>query len=294
MRKNIAFIVNPKSGTDNKLETVRLIEKSIDTVQFVPEIHFTKSQGHGREMAMEFARKNYSAVVAVGGDGTVNEVASSLVHTNTALGIVPVGSGNGLARHLGIPLVVKKAVEHINHSETVWIDYGLVNDRPFFCTCGTGFDAYVSNEFAKGKQRGVMAYLEKVITGYFNYKPIQYELKGENVDLKGKAFVMTFANASQWGNNAFIAPQASVQDGMIDVSILSQFPIIAIPSIALQLFTKTIDKDLFMTTLRAKEIQLRRELDGPFHYDGEPYHEGRDITIRTVTDGLKVLVRKRF
>lgn len=294
MRKAIAFIVNPNSGTGNKQEIIRLIEKLVDSDQFKSEIHQTKYQGHGRELAMEFARQNYAAVVAVGGDGTVNEIASSLVHTNTSLGIIPIGSGNGLARHLGIPLNVKTAIEHINHSESIWVDYGMVNDQPFFCTCGTGFDAYVSTEFAKGKQRGVMKYLEKVITGYFNYKPIQYHLKGEKIDLNGKAFVLTFANASQWGNNAFIAPQASVQDGMLDVSILSQFPIIAIPSIALQLFTKTIDKDFFMTTLRAKEILLTREKDGPFHYDGEPYVEGTEIRIRTVADGLKVLVRKRF
>ncbi len=294
MKKSIAFIVNPNSGTGNKMETIRLIEKLIDKDQFVYEVHQTQHPGHAREFAREFARRNFFSVVAVGGDGTVNEVASSLVHTNTSLGIIPIGSGNGLARHLGIPLNVKTAVEHLNHSEGIMIDYGLVNDQPFFCTCGTGFDAYVSTEFAKGKQRGVMAYLEKVITGYFNYRPIQYHLEGEKVDLKGKAFVLTFANASQWGNNAFIAPQASVQDGMLDVSILSQFPIIAIPSLALQLFTKTIDKDFFMTTLRTKEILLTREMDGPFHYDGEPYEEGTEIRIRTVADGLKVLVRKRF
>lgn len=294
MRKAIAFIVNPNSGTGNKQETIKLIEKLVDSNQFIAEIHQTRYSGHGRELAMEFARQNYYAVVAVGGDGTVNEIASSLTHTNTALGIIPVGSGNGLARHLGIPLAVKTAIEHINHSEEIYIDYGMVNDQPFFCTCGTGFDAYVSTEFAKGKQRGVMSYLEKVITGYFNYKPIKYQLEGEKVDLKGKAFVLTFANASQWGNNAFIAPQASVQDGMLDVSILSQFPIIAIPSLALQLFTKTIDKDFFMTTLRTKEIVLTRESDGPFHYDGEPYEEGREIRIRAVCDGLKVLTRKRF
>lgn len=215
-------------------------------------------------------------------------------HTDTALGIIPSGSGNGLARHLEIPLNVKKALETLNHSEPILIDYGMVNENPFFCTCGTGFDAYVSTEFAKGEHRGIMAYLEKIITGYFNYKSQRYQLKGEDIDLNVKAFVLTFANASQWGNNAYIAPRASVQDGKMDVSIMSNFPVIAIPSLAIQLFTKTIDKDFFMTTLSAEEIMLKRDVPGPFHYDGEPYEEGTDIRVSMVKDGLKVLVRKRF
>jgi len=174
------------------------------------------------------------------------------------------------------------------------MDYGLVNNQPFFCTCGTGFDAYVSTEFAKGKERGLMSYIEKIITGYFNYKSQNYHLKSKDIDLKIKAFVMTFANASQWGNNAYIAPQASVQDGKLDISIMSSFPIIAIPTLALQLFTKTIDKDLFMTTLRTDEILLKREEPGPFHFDGEPYEEGTEIRIKIVADGLKILTKKRF
>ena len=112
--------------------------------------------------------------------------------------------------------------------------------------------------------------------------------------MKVKAFVLTFANASQWGNNAYIAPQASVQDGQMDISIMSNFPVIAIPTLALNLFAKNIDKDLFMTTLRAKSIVLKREESGPFHYDGEPYEEGTEIYVKTVTDGLKVLVKKRY
>jgi diacylglycerol kinase (ATP) len=169
-----------------------------------------------------------------------------------------------------------------------------VNNRPFFCTCGTGFDAYVSTEFAKGKKRGIMSYVEKIITGYFTYKSQNYHLLGGGIDLNSKAFVITFANASQWGNNAYIAPQASVQDGKLDISIMSSFPIIAIPTLALQLFAKTIDKDLFMTTLRTKDITLLREESGPFHYDGEPYEEGKEIQIKTIPDGLKVLVNKRY
>lgn len=294
MKTKIAFIINPFSGTGKKEDIPALIQKELDALLFEPEIVFTGYRGHATELAKTFVDEGFVAVVAVGGDGTVNEVGRSLIHTNASLGIIPIGSGNGLARHLGIPMNTKKAIKQLNHSEPILMDYGMVNERPFFCTCGTGFDAYVSTEFAKGKKRGVMSYVEKIITGYFTYKSQNYHLLGEGIDLNSKAFVITFANASQWGNNAYIAPQASVQDGKLDISIMSNFPIIAIPTLALQLFAKTIDKDLFMTTLRSKEITMVREESGPFHYDGEPYEEGKEIQIKTIADGLKVLVNKRF
>ncbi|MEI8085547.1 MAG: YegS/Rv2252/BmrU family lipid kinase [Paludibacter sp.] len=294
MRIKIAFIINPHSGTGKKKDLPLLIHQNLDEKLYNPEIVYTNHQGHGTELSKAYVARKFQIVVAVGGDGTVNEVAKALVHTNTTLGIIPMGSGNGLARHLGIPMNVTKAIQQLNSSESIYMDYGLVNERPFFCTCGTGFDAYVSTEFAKGKKRGVMSYIEKIITGYFSYKSQNYHLQGDGIDLKAKAFVLTFANASQWGNNVYIAPQASVQDGKIDISIMSNFPIIAIPTLALQLFAKTIDKDLFMTTLRADKITLTREESGPFHYDGEPYVEGTEIHVKTVVDGLKVLVKKRF
>jgi diacylglycerol kinase family enzyme len=149
-------------------------------------------------------------------------------------------------------------------------------------------------EFARGKKRGIIGYLEKMVTGYFNYEPQNYKLSGDDINLDGKAFVITFANAAQWGNNAYIAPEASVQDGLLDVSIISKVPVIAIPTLALQLFTKNIHNDLLVTTLRTSEITLIRDHPGPFHYDGEPYEEGNKIEIRMVPDGLNVLVKKRF
>lgn len=294
MKTKIAFIINPFSGTGKKTDLPTLIKQHLDTDKFDAEIVFTGYRGHATELTKSYVEKKFKMIVAVGGDGTVNEVAQALTHTDCSLGIIPIGSGNGLARHLGIPMNILKAIDHLNRSETILIDYGLVNGKPFFCTCGTGFDAYVSTEFAKGKRRGIMTYLEKVITGYFSYKSQNYHLTGNGIDLQTKAFVMTFANASQWGNNAYIAPLASVQDGKLDISIMSNFPVIAIPTLAFQLFTKTIDKDFFMTTLRSDEFTLEREEPGPFHYDGEPYEEGTEIKIKVIPDGLKVLVRKRF
>ena len=294
MKKKIAFIINPISGTIRKDTLPNLIKNELDNSVFDADIRYTDYKGHGSELAKYYKGSKFDCVVAVGGDGTVNEIARELIHSDVSLGIIPIGSGNGLARHLNIPMSTTKAVRNLNFSESILIDYGIVNNNMFFCTCGTGFDAYVSMEFAKGRKRGVMAYIEKMITGYFSYKPQNCHLTGEGIDLESKAFVLTFANAGQWGNNAYIAPQASVQDGKIDISIMSSFPIIAIPTLALQLFAKTIDNDLFMTTLRANEVTLIRDEAGPFHYDGEPYEEGREIHVKIIPDGLKVMVAKRF
>ena len=286
--------MNPISGTTSKEQLPGLLMDKIDKTIFDAEVVFTEYKQHGSKLAKQYVDLGYYAVVAVGGDGTINEIASSLRHSNTALGIIPNGSGNGLARHLRIPMNISKAITHLNHSEVIHIDYGLVNNRPFFCTCGTGFDAYVSTEFAKGEHRGILAYLDKVIKGFFNYKSQNYHLVGRDIDVKTKAFLFTFANASQWGNNAYIAPKASVQDGCMDISILSKLPIIAIPSLAIQLFSKTLDKDMLMTTLRASSVTLYRDESGPFHFDGEPYEEGKVIEVKMVKDGLRVLVKKRF
>jgi len=294
MRKRIAFIVNPVSGTNKRKGIEDMIRSELDMEKYDYDIQYTAYKGNGTELSARFVQEEYDIVVAVGGDGTVNEVANGLINSSVALGIIPVGSGNGLARHLNIPMNVRKAIQQLNESEVIKIDYGVVNEKLFFCTCGTGFDAYVSLEFAKGKKKGIIGYLEKVITGYFNYEPQNYHLVGKDINANGKAFVITFANASQWGNNAYIAPGASVQDGLMDISIMSNFPHIAIPSLAIQLFTRTIHKDLYVTTLRANKITLLRDSSGPFHYDGEPYQEGKKIQIEIIPEGLNVCVKKRF
>jgi diacylglycerol kinase family enzyme len=236
MRKKIVFIINPISGTIKKDEIPLMISEEIDADLFDITILHTEYRGHGCELARNYLEKGYDYIVAVGGDGTVNEVAREIIHSTASLGIVPIGSGNGLARHMNIPMNPRKAIAQINHSESILIDYGIVNKQPFFCTCGTGFDAYVSTEFAKGKSRGIMSYIEKMITGYFNYKSQNYHLVGKGIDLKTKAFVMTFANASQWGNNAYIAPQASVQDGMLDISNFNLITIFIFHNILLNLY----------------------------------------------------------
>ncbi|MBO7457926.1 MAG: diacylglycerol kinase family lipid kinase [Paludibacteraceae bacterium] len=296
--KNIAFIINPISGGREtqaaKRKLPKLIMQTLDAEQWLPNIVFTERAGHATELAHQFARMGFDAVVAVGGDGTVNEVARGLRDTQTALGIIPMGSGNGFARHLSIPIKPQKAIEMINHSEPISVDYGLANGRLFVSTCGTGFDALVADNFAGSNKRGFMTYLQNVLKEAFAYQPQTYHIVGDGLDVTHKAFLITFANANQWGYEALIAPKASVQDGKMDIMLMSSHAILGSASLALRLFTGSIDDSHFMDTLRAKEITLERESAAPFHIDGDPVEMEKDIHIKIIPDGLKVLVEKRF
>ena len=288
--EKIAFIINPIAGTKSKSDIPKTIEKELDTSLFEPTIVFSEYRGHSTELAMKFVSNGVSYVVAVGGDGTVNEIAKALVHTDTAFGIVPIGSGNGLALHFGISKSVKKAVRLLNNFKVIDADYGLFNEKPFFCTCGAGFDAHISTKFAESNHRGFLSYVKICIENYFKYKTENYQLIGNDIDIKTNAFVITFANASQWGNNAYIAPNAKITDGQMDICIMSKFPLRAAPKFALQLFSKKLDKNPYMNILRTNEITLIREKEGAFHFDGEPHSEGKIINIKIVPSGLKIMI----
>lgn len=296
--KNIAFIINPISGNKEaqnaKRKLPKLIMQTLDSEQWLPNIAYTEYAGHATEMAHQYARMGFDAVVAVGGDGTVNEVARGLRDTQTALGILPMGSGNGFARHLNIPMRVNKALEMLNHSEPIRVDYGLANGKLFVSTCGTGFDAVIADHFAGSNKRGFTTYFQNIIKDVFSYHPQTYHLVGDGLDVTHKAFLITFANANQWGYEAMIAPKASVQDGKMDIMLMSSNAILGSASLALRLFTGSIDDSHFMDTIRAKEVTLEREQAAPFHIDGDPVEMEKDIHIKIVEDGLHVLVEKRF
>lgn len=295
--KNIAFIINPIAGTQNKKKLPKLITQTLDKTQWLPNIVFTERPGHAEELASQFAQMGFDAVVAVGGDGTVNEVARGVRDTQTALGIIPMGSGNGFARHLNISMRVNKALEMLNHCEPVFADYGLANDHVFVTTCGTGFDAMIAEQFAAAGKRGFKTYVQKIVQDLISYKPETYHIVSNDksrLDITTTAFLITFANANQWGNEAYIAPKASVQDGKMDICIMSDKAVFAAPVLAVGLFTKMLDKSLCMDGAQAKDITLYREQEGPFHIDGDPVQMSKDIHIQIVEDGLKVLVEKRF
>lgn len=307
----IVFLINPISGTHRKDTLPEMISQHLDSAKWQAEVRFTEYAGHARVLAAEYAGMGYDAVVAVGGDGTVNEVATGLRDTPTALGIIPIGSGNGFARHLHLPLKPIEAIRHLNTAAIQRVDYGLVDAeadgeieavcRPFFCTCGTGFDAYIADRFAKAGKRGLPTYVQEIVHSALTYKAQTYHLinaKGATENLETSetsetktlsALLITFANANQWGNAAEIAPHASLTDGLMDIVVMDEHARIAAPDLALRLYTHRMDQSHFITTMRASSLTLERPAPGPFHIDGDPLTLGRTIHLRIIPLGLHVL-----
>lgn len=293
--KNIAFIVNPISGTRTKGRVAKLIRELLDPQQFSPTVVVTEYAGHATQLAHQFALEGYYAVVAVGGDGTVNEVATGLAGSNTALGIVPNGSGNGFARHLDISTRMNRAIEMLNSSEVINVDYGMVNDKAFFSTCGIGFDALVAVKFSKGNTRGITGYVQNIVNNIFQYKSEHYHIHGDGVHIDTNALLVNFANANQWGYDAYVAPKASIQDGWLDMVIVDQFPVIAAAELTLNYLSKLIDEEAFHSnTVRIKEVTLNRATATPIHIDGDPIDMPTELHVKVIEEGLKVLVKKRF
>ena len=288
-KKRIVFILNPISGTHSKKEIPGLIDKLLDKEQFDYKLRLTEYAGHAAEIAKESAAEGIDVVVAIGGDGTVNEVARSLVHTETALGIIPCGSGNGLARHLCLPLDIKSAIQIINACRIDDFDYGVINGLPFFCTCGMGFDAFISLKFAEAGKRGPITYVENVLKEGLNYRPETYEVEDEMGAKRYKAFLIACANASQYGNNAYIAPGATMKDGMMDVIIMEPFDTLEAPQIAADLFMKTLTNNSKIKTFRTKSLRIHRETEGAIHYDGDPIMTGKEVDVHIEPQGIRIL-----
>lgn len=290
MKKKAVFIINLISGTSDKAAIPGLIDQYLDKTQFEYEIAVTQYAGHASEIAAKAKDGGVDVVVAIGGDGTVNEVARAIVHSSTALGIIPCGSGNGLARHLLLPLNVRKAIEVINRCEIRQLDYGIINDYPFFCTCGMGFDAFVSMKFAEAGKRGPITYVENVLREGLKYKPETYTIEDDNGTLQYKAFLISCANASQYGNNAYIAPQASMSDGLMDVIIMEPFDVFEAPQISIEMFSKTLDKNSKIKTFRTRHLHIHRDKPGVIHYDGDPVMTGADIDVELKPKGINIIV----
>jgi len=288
-KKIITFIVNPISGTHSKKALPDLIAATLDQEQFCYSIRYTEYAGHAAELTQQCVDEHVDIVVAVGGDGTVNEVARSLVHTETALAIIPCGSGNGLARHLCLPIDMRRSLEIINRCQIELFDYGIINDLPFFCTCGMGFDAFISLKFAEAGKRGPVTYVENVLKEGLKYQPETYEVVDETGVHRHKAFLIACANASQYGNNAYIAPGATMKDGEMDVIIMEPFDALEAPQIAADLFMKTLGNNSKIKTFRTKHLHVHRHMPGAIHYDGDPIMTGCDIEVSIEHLGLRIV-----
>ena len=292
-RTKIVFIVNPISGTSDKRHIIDLIPKYLDSHRFEYTICKTEHKGHAAEFVGEAIGKGTDVVVAVGGDGTVNEVARSLIHTDTALGIIPCGSGNGLARHLFIPMSPEGALQVLADCRIEALDYGMIDQEPFFCTCGVGFDAFISDRFAKAGRRGLLTYIENTLKEGLKYKPDTYEITIDGERQVYKAFLIACANASQYGNNVYIAPHASMSDGLMDVTLMEPFTMLEAPQIAIQLFNKTITSNSHIRTFRCQHLHIKRSAPGVIHFDGDPKEADEELDVRLVPKGIRMVVNTR-
>lgn len=291
MSKEICFIINPISGTGKWKGIEKSINAHLDK-SFNPHIIHTEYAGHATVLAKEAAEK-CSVVVAVGGDGMMNEVAQGLLGTAAMLGIIPTGSGNALARHLHIPMSHKGAIECINHMHSAVLDSATMNGKPFFAVCGTGYDAEIANKFAQSSTRGFFTYIYLSVTNFFSYKPAQYEILVDGKTYRERAFLISVANGSQYGNNAYIAPAASAQDGILDVCILKPFSVFISPILGYRLFAKSLNRSSYMKTIKGKRIEIRNRdahTQLCIHYDGEAAGYADKITIEVKAATTRVIV----
>ncbi|MDR1551966.1 MAG: diacylglycerol kinase family lipid kinase [Prevotellaceae bacterium] len=288
--RKIAFIINPISGTQNKQKIVEKIKNVSWSANDEIEIYYTKCAGDAFESAKKYVEKHFDIVVAVGGDGTVNEIARALIHTDTALCIIPVGSGNGLARDLHIPLKVYNAVNLLQKGKIINIDVCYFNDQPYLCTAGVGYDAAVGKAFAQSRKRGFFSYLIAALKVYIKIKPVEYKLTVDGNEMIHKAFDITFANAGQFGNNAYISPLADLCDDLVDVVVIRPFPWYKCINIGLRLFRKTLHKSKYVKIYKCKHVVLERPEADCAHFDGEFTTAGKRMEIRIEHAALKILV----
>lgn len=287
-RMKARLIINPISGTRNKLGLDRMVIDSLSPLGWEVEVVYTKGRGDATRLALEAVDKGCSTVLAAGGDGTINETAAALCGTGVVLGILPCGSGNGLARHLGIPVDLREGLRVILEDHPEDIDYASVNDKKFFCTCGVGFDAAVSEAFAKKKTRGKFTYLQSTFETYANYSPEYYTISANGRKLTEKAFLVAVCNASQYGNNAYIAPSAAINDGLLDVTIIHAGNTLSTALVGVDMLTGMIERNMLIHTFRTDNIIIERERKGASHVDGEPMEMDRRLSIRCHHNGLKV------
>lgn len=290
--KTIHVIINPVSGTKSKNSIPGRFKAIAKALNYDIKIFFTEREGHATDIAIQSVKDKADYVIAVGGDGTVNEVAKALINTDVILGIVPSGSGNGLARDLHIPMNRLKAIQILKDGCVKKIDYGIANGNIFFCTCGVGFDAKVSEKALTQSKRGLLMYVKNMLDTFKVFEPEKYKVTCAEGSFEDKAFVVTCANASQYGNNAYIAPHADIQDGKMNISILKPIKAANVPQLMTQMMSKNLANSKKLVELVTAEATIEREIAGVMHLDGNAIYTTKDIHVKILKQGLNVLVPK--
>lgn len=287
--KRLFLIINPISGTRSKQgleETLvgRLRDKGFDV-----DVDYTTCSGDATQFARYAVAHDYDGVLACGGDGTVNETARAMVGTGVAMGIIPAGSGNGLARHLKIPVDPLASLEIIGERHVVDCDYGTANGQPFFCTFGVGFDAAVSDRFAASPSRGKMTYIRSALHEFLNYKSRAYRIIADGEKINDDALIVAVCNANQYGNNAYIAPDASIVDGKLDLVIVPRLPRVAMVALSMEMFAGTLSTSRLLIKRKVSKVEIMRNEPGPAHLDGESFRDaGNNITLECHPGCLKL------
>lgn len=296
MKKKVHFIVNPISGRHNKEKFPLKVSRLINEELFDYHISFTEYAGHAEELATKSVNDGFDIVVAVGGDGTINEIAKCLIDTNVVLGIIPFGSGNGLAHHLKLPLNIDKAIkEVINNGFATKIDTATINGSPFISIAGVGFDALVADSFSKDPNRGLKTYLKIITEEYPFFEPEKYQLTFDDTDTIDCApLFISFANANQFGFNAAISPKASLNDGFLDVCVFRKPFLIEVPIVAGMMMTQMIDKSNYVDIYKAKKINVIRKKNGIANVDGEVVEMEKDIEVKIKELSLNILIPRIF
>ena len=292
-KRKLTLVINPNSGTLSKKGIENWLPARFEHLGYQVDVRHTSGPGDATRIAADCARRGDYAVVACGGDGTINEVASGLIGTETAMGILPAGSGNGLARHLGIPVDISLAVRVIAHDNIQQSDYGLINGRPFFCTFGMGFDAAVSQRFAQKHRRGLNSYVQSALDEFIKYRSAIYEITVGDEMITDRALLVAVCNASQYGNNAYIAPAASINDGLLDVIIVHEGNILEKAWMGVEMMTGSIGNHGKIKVFRTSSLNIKCREDAPAHVDGEPIESIDHAEILCVPGKLKVFVPKK-
>ena len=290
MKKKTLFILNPKAGAGLNNAITGSIKKYIDDTDYETDIIFTEYAGHAIELSSAAIKKKVDIIVAVGGDGTINEVAQSLKNTNTVLAIIPTGSGNGFARHFKIPLNIEKAMAVIKKGNIVSVDSLLINEKFCMNIAGAGFDGHIAHLFAGYGKRGFVSYIKLVMKEYFSYNEKKYTIEYDDKKIVRTAFLIAIANATQFGNGAKISPLANADDGIIDITILKKIPIYQIVSIIAKLFNGKLADTSYTEIIRSKSFIISSDEEINMHIDGEPGNSCRKIIAEIVPLSVKVIV----
>lgn len=290
MKKKILFIINPISGGKSKHNFPADAERYLDQDKFEASFVSTQFQGHAFQLADEAVKNDIPIIVAVGGDGTINEVACAVEGSRALIGIVPCGSGNGLALSLGISLDHRKAIGQINMMRWKRIDSGAIGSMKFFNMAGIGFDANISHKFSQMSSRGFTGYIRTSLSEVLKYRSGKYEIEVDGKKIERTAFMISIANSPQYGNNAVVSPDARLDDGLLDVCIVRPFPLYSFPALVFRMFTKTAKNSRYLEIIKGKNIRIVSDNNETMvHLDGEPKEMGKEIFISVKPSSLSVL-----